>query len=392
MKKRSFHLSLILIWTVLFFCGVAAAQQNNVIVPNVEGISQGIAAQILRTAGLQPQVQQSANSGTLVIRQDPRPGSLLPMGSEVLLVTDVRTPVTQAVSESRSVATTQTMSVSRSVPIQTSSTGTSPAPLSQITTGTNVSVTPLTTTQQATQAGQYAVTQDSMNFIIARQPQQAPANQYLLVETTAKRYPVWYPRAYLQNQGQAAALTTSQMPTTTLTPQVQPLVQSSVSPYLVQVQSVAQQRSPEWYTVPQGWSTSQAWTTQQTAPTQYQYVQVTPQMSQQGYSATQQTRQTQYVWTTQQTWPTQQGYSTTYSVQPLYGQYQVMVSGAVPVPNVMRLRQADAIFAIQKAGLVIGNILLMQNAQAGAGLVINQSPRPRSIVQSGTRVDLWVAN
>ena len=176
MKKRTFHLSLILIGIVLFFCGAAVAQQSNVIVPNVEGISQGIAAQILRTAGLQPQVQQSANSGTLVIRQDPRPGSLLPMGSAVLLVTDVRTPVTQVVPESRSLPA-----------VQSTTTGTSPAFSSQRTTGTNVSVVPLTTTQPATQVEQYTVTQDSMNFIIARQPQQAPANQYLLVETTAKR-------------------------------------------------------------------------------------------------------------------------------------------------------------------------------------------------------------
>ncbi len=360
MKQRLRYLSFILVWTVLFFCGVAAAQQNNIIVPNVEGVSQGIAAQILRTAGLQPSIQGS-NSGTLVVRQEPHPGSLLPSGGEVVLFT--ATAATQAIPASRSVPTTQTVS------IQTSAPAISTLPSTQRTVGTNIQVTPLTTTLPSTQAVTYSpVTTDSMNFIIARHPQQAPANKYLLTETTFKRYPIWYPRTYLQNQELTTALTTTiQPPGTTFTSQVQPFAQSSVSPYLLQMQPVPQQHPSQWYAVPQGWSTSQAWTTPQTG-------------------------QIQYVQPMQQTWPTQQGYSTPYSTLPVYTQNQMMVTGPVPVPNVMRMHQADAIFAIQKAGLVVGNVILVQNAQTGARLVINQSPRSRSIVPAGARVDLWIAN
>lgn len=347
---------------IFFWAGVGAAQQNNVIVPNVEGIAQGVAAQILRTAGLQPRVRQSANSGTLVVRQEPGPGYLLPIGSEVLLVTDTMSPATQAVP------------ASRNVPAQTSApaAGLSNTPTIQRNTGTNVSVTPVTTTtrSQAPQPGQSVVMQDASNFILVQQPQQTPANQYLLTETTPKRYPAWYPRAYLPNQGQATTVRTGQTQAGTLTPQVQPLVQSSVSPYLIQMQPVPQQRSSDWYAVPQGWAASQqAWKTQQTG-------------------------QTQQVWTTQQqTWAFRQGYSTGFATQqPVYVQNQVMNTEAVPAPNVTRLSQADAMLAIQKAGLVVGNVTLVQNAQTGAGFVAQQSPRPRSIVRTGSRVDLWIAN
>lgn len=333
--------------------GAAIAQQNNVIVPNVEGIPSGTAAQILRTAGLQPRVQQSANSGALVARQDPRPGYLLPIGSEVLLVTNTMIPAAQAAP------------VSRNVAIQVPSTEISPAPPVQSTmgatpvySGTNVSVTPLTTTtvQSSSQPGQYVVMRDSMNFIIAQQPRQAPANQYLLAETTPKRYPIWYPRAYLENQGQTTPLTTSQMPTTTRTSQIQPLTQSSVSPYLIQMQQpVPQQQYSEWYAVPQGWVTSHAWTGQHTGQAQ-------------------------------------QGYAITSSTQPVYVQNQRVSTGSVPVPNVMQLSQTNAMFAIQKAGLLVGKINLMQNVRTGTGLVIKQSPRPRSLVPPGTPIDLWVAD
>lgn len=375
MKKRSLRLSFVLVWMVLFFCGVAAAQQGSVIVPNVEGISQGIAAQILRAAGLQPSVQ-SSNSGTLVIRQEPHPGSLLPSGSEVVLYTASSTPAATSSSASSGIApstpTTFSQPVTRILPttitppaVETTSTGTSASPATfSRNTGVNVYVTPLTSAPQTTQSTGYQVTRDSMNFIIARQPQQAPANPYLLTETTAKRYPVWYPRQFLELSAQTATMTT-QSQTVTLTPQVQSFSQSSISPYLLTTTPATQQRSSEWYALPQGWSTPQGW------------------MTSQGVMMPQ----------TQQTWPVQQSYYyTTSSPQTMPVQTQIMGIGSVPVPNVMRLRQADAMFAIQKAGLTVGNIMLMQNTQTGAGLVMNQSPRPRSIVQTGARVDLWIAN
>ncbi|GAK60241.1 hypothetical protein U27_00132 [Candidatus Vecturithrix granuli] len=378
MKKRSLHLSFVLVWTILFFCGVAAAQQSSVIVPNVEGISQGIATQILRAAGLQSSVQSSANIGTLVVRQDPYPGSLLPSGSEVVLYTVSSTPATTSSPASSGIApstpTTFSQPATRTIPgtfsrpaTGTASTTTSAPPVtSSRNMGVNVYVAPLASTApQTTQSTSYQVTRDSMNFIIARQPQQASASPHLLTQTTAKRYPIWYPREYLEQSAQIGTVMT-QSQTATLTPQVQTFSQSSVSPYLLTITPASQQRSSEWYALPQGWSTPQSWTTSQGM--------MTPQI--------------------QQTWATpQQGYYyTTSSQQTLSVQPQMMGISSVPVPNVMRLRQADALFAIQKAGLMVGNIMLMQNAQTGAGMVINQSPRPRSIVQTGARVDLWIAN
>lgn len=377
MKKHSFHLSLVLVWAVFFFCEVGVAQQNTVIVPNVEGISQGIAAQILRAAGLQPSVQSSANSGTLVGRQEPHPGSLLPPGSEVVLYMENITPATISASASREIApsipATSSLPATRILPttVTQPATGTTSTSISVPPTtfdrniGVNVYVAPLTSAApQMTQSTGYRITQDSMNFIIARQPQQAPANPNLLTETTVKRYPIWYPRQFLEQSAQTEAVIT-QSQITTLTPQVQTLSQSPVSPYLLTTTPASQQRSSEWYALPQGWSTPQSWTTSQGG--------LTPQ--------------------TQQTWPVQQGYYyTTSSPQTVTVQTQTIGIGSVPVPNVVRLRQADATFAIQKAGLVVGNILLVQSAPAGSGTVINQSPRPRSIVQTGARVDLWIAN
>ena len=366
MKKRSLHLSFVLLWTVLFCCAVAAAQQSSVIVPNVEGVSQGIAAQILRAAGLQPSVQSSANSGSLVVHQDPHPGSLRPSGSSVVLYTESVTPGTISSSASREIPATDSQPVIRIIPGTFSqpttgraSIGTTAPPVI-VSRSTGVNVYAASTAPRTIQNTGYQITQDSANFIIARQPQQSPINRYLLTETTAKRYPIWYPRQYLELSAQTGTVTT-QSQAAAVTSRVQAIPQSSVSPYLLTTVPASQPRAWEWYALPQGWSTPQGWTTSQGV--------LTP-----------------------QTWTVSQGYSYTISSpQTMFVQTQTISLGAVPVPNVMRLCQADAMFAIQKAGLMVGNLILVQSAQTGSGVVVNQSPRPRSIAQTGARVDIWIA-
>ena len=66
-------------------------------------------------------------------------------------------------------------------------------------------------------------------------------------------------------------------------------------------------------------------------------------------------------------------------------------TSTVPIPYLVRLYQQDAITAITKAGLAIGNIIRVQSAQVGAGIVVRQSPQPRALVPAGTAVNLWVA-
>jgi hypothetical protein len=84
--------------------------------------------------------------------------------------------------------------------------------------------------------------------------------------------------------------------------------------------------------------------------------------------------------------------STNLSVLRQSIQTQRFLPGAVPVPNVMRLRREDATFAIQKAGLSVGNIIRVQHPQWRSGLVMQQSPRARAVVPTGTQIHLWVTN
>ncbi|PIE33483.1 hypothetical protein CSA56_11815 [candidate division KSB3 bacterium] len=65
------------------------AQEGNVIVPNVEGVAQDIAAYILSTAGLQPQVTHRRGRSPLIVQQEPKAGLLVPLGTSVRISTDV---------------------------------------------------------------------------------------------------------------------------------------------------------------------------------------------------------------------------------------------------------------------------------------------------------------
>lgn len=65
----------------------AEIQRTKVVVPNVGGISQDVAAQILQTVGLKARVQHASSRSLLVVKQEPVPGTLLSVGSEVVLST-----------------------------------------------------------------------------------------------------------------------------------------------------------------------------------------------------------------------------------------------------------------------------------------------------------------
>ena len=135
--------------------GIVYAQQGEVIVPNVTGIKQELAIQILRTTGLQAQIQNMSHSSDIIVQQSPQPGIYLSMGSVVTLVS------TSVFKESSASWSSQQQN--------------------QITTYPSPSFQPAQT------ASVY-------------QLYQVPASQYWVGQTQVKRYPIWYPKQFLPQQ------------------------------------------------------------------------------------------------------------------------------------------------------------------------------------------------
>jgi beta-lactam-binding protein with PASTA domain len=348
MKNLYFFSLLVLSICSLGMSGGMKTQQSPVIVPNVEGITLEIAAQTLRTVGLQPRFQSSSNLSAIVVGQHPRPGVSLPMGGEVFLSTNIGTEPTQSLSTTRTLRQTPAVSTRSGITPEGVSTS-NIAGATVHNTGTNVSITPLQTPQQSSQVSRSPTSLSAGQSTILYQPPQRAASQYFIAETKPRFYPAWYPRRFVSQSTAQSIIsqTSAESVKIAVQPQIQSQVtrQASISAY--SVLDTEPQAYLSWY--PKKFLARQE-------SSQSQIV-----LSQEG--------QQQKVEIVQP--------STTY---------------AVPVPNLLRLRREDALFAITKAGLSVGNISLVQSSQERAGIVLKQSPRARAIVPAGTRVDLWIVN
>ncbi len=85
----------------------SVAAQDKVIVPNMAGIPQDVAAHQLQIAGLKPVVQFDRNRSTIVTQQRPQPGTLVPLGSEVIIDTGVITTQMHTLTESQDASRSQ---------------------------------------------------------------------------------------------------------------------------------------------------------------------------------------------------------------------------------------------------------------------------------------------
>lgn len=85
----------------------SVAAQDKVIVPNMAGIPQDVAAHQLQIAGLKPVVQFDRNHSTIVTQQRPQPGTLVPLGSEVIIATGVITTQMHTLTESQDASRSQ---------------------------------------------------------------------------------------------------------------------------------------------------------------------------------------------------------------------------------------------------------------------------------------------
>ncbi len=334
MKTIHCFFSFVIIICLLGSINAGYAQQGSVIVPNVEGIRQEVAAQLLRIAGLQPKMQGSIDPSAVVVDQEPRPGVSLPAGSQVALIAGT---VLQTTESSR------TLQISSSDFSGTSGITSLASGGAIITLGSGVTVMPLDTSSQLTSRS--IVSSQSAQYGAYSQIQRMPVTPYFLADTRLKRYPVWYPRNHLpqafpqDSQGTVQVRNTGQIQTFSDEDQMM----SNVAPH--------------WYG---GWYYPQAWTSQRRAA-------IT------GSGTTIQSTS-----------------STIQNVQTVQIHTQQSSTGVLPVPNLMRLREADAVAAIQKAGLAVGTVTRSQDSQWPSGLVMQQSPRARAIVQAGTKVHLWV--
>ncbi len=309
--------------------GAVNTEQNTVIVPNVEGITLEVAAQILRTVGLQSRFQNSSSPSAIVVRQDPRPGFSLPTGGEVVLSTGAATGTSQESTGSRTLQYIPSASSQSGVPV--------------MNTGTNVYVAPRQITQQSSRVLAYQSPQGGQSQILY-QPPQPRISRYLVAETKPRFYPGWYPRQFLTpvSPQELGSRLQSESMRIAIQPQVNP--QAPVSPYFVP--DTEPQVYPLWYPevfLPQDRSQDSVILSQ---PEEQQWL----------------------------------------------GVFEVSSTHAVPVPNLLRLRQEDANSAINKAGLALGNVTRVQSSQVRPGIVVKQSPQARAIVPAGTKVDLWIAN
>ncbi len=336
MKRRSCFFVCIVLLSVFGVIHAGNAQGGSVIVPNVEGIAQDVAAQIIRTAGLQPLLQSASNMSALVTGQDPRPGLSVAAGSEVLLTTGE-----------------EVIDGPRTAP-------TMPAPPAQpeqqiVTRAGEVTITPAApSAQQPAPPAQHVVTAAASTtlavseFRIFARPIQAPVTPNFLVDAKAKRYPPWYPKAFLSA---GAARKIGQQTTIQATGATN---QIAVFSHIPARQSGMENVTPPWH---EGWYYPQRWTKRgRTASSQV--VSATP--------------------------------SRTPSIQSADVHVTQKITGRVLVPRVLRLHEADAAYAIKKAGLKVGTITRVSHPQLKAGIVVEQAPQGKAFVEAGTAVHVWV--
>lgn len=196
---------------------------------------------------------------------------------------------------------------------------------------TNVSVSPSQTTWQTSEVLAYPASAPEGKSTIFYQPPQRPISHYFVANTKPRFYPAWYPKRFLTVVSPQGAASTQQAEGMTITAQPQAADQTESQSNL-------------------------AW---------HPKVFVSQEGVQESGVLSQSDRQV--------------------------GVFAVSTTPAVPVPNLVRLRQEDATAAIKKAGLSVGKISHMQSSQVRSGLVLQQIPRARAIVPAGTEVQLWIA-
>lgn len=338
MKHSIFVCALILSLFSFGMKGGSQAQQDIVVVPNVEGISWELASQILHNAGLEPQ-GMSATLSALVARQHPRPGMELPQGSVVVLFPEranqvasqdvyTDTPSSITASSDPRIGVRPTM-----VPSFSPEDGT-------ITERMAVTVTPQSQTTVGIQAQSHIQTgtMQQGQSTIFYEPIQPRLTPYFVQNQIPRFYPTWYPKKFIP-------ATASQDP-----------------------MAIMQQRQPTSIGQPQTVYTITVMPTTPAATGQASVL----------YFPKVGTGQ-ESIWAIQSDTPTR------------VGLIETSTSPAVSVPNVIRLHQQDAASALTKAGLLTGTVLLVDSIQVRPGYVIDQSPKARQLVPYGTQIQLWVA-
>jgi len=342
MKNFSLFGLIVLSICSLGMTGVVNPQPDTVIVPNVEGVTVVAAAKMLQTMGLQPLFRISTGLSAIVVWQDPRPGVSLPAGGEVILSTGTLPKTTTASTGTRTLQQIPAIAPQPGTPatgVSTSNVTGTPG----LNTSLKVSVTP-SQSPQGNQVLAYSVSRSGGQAQILYQPPQPRLNRYVVADTTPRFYPAWYPKQFLTQVNPPATSSVPQSESMRITVWPQVPQQPAVSPYVVP------SPEPRFYL---------AWYPREFA---------SPEGSQSQIAVSQP------------------------YVQQRVGVLAISTTPAVPIPYLLRLYQQDAITAITKAGLSIGNIIRVQSAQVGAGIVLKQSPQPRALVPAGTPVDLWVAN
>jgi beta-lactam-binding protein with PASTA domain len=412
--------------------GDMQSSQHMIIVPNVEGVTLEVAAFLLRSAGLQPQLPAAAQSA-VVVRQDPRPGFRLAPGSSVVLSTDLVAQQPRqivSVDSQRSIVAVNSGSQIASGP----GTPASNMPQGQafLTGGTMVMVTP----QQPTIGQQ---NQQSIQGTALSPPTYARVVQNQIPGSSL----AWYPKQFLSGAPQGSmTITTPSQPSATMT-QTQ-TANSRLAWYPKQFLAGTAPQNPGTMARPSQQSTIMipnqpssplAWYPKQflqgTAP-QGSMAITTPAQPAPIITQTQ-TSGSYLAWYPKQFLPQTASHQSTITVQPLHtsstmqvdsatiprqstvqyypsvaeiqgasssvtststvrvGVYQASLSPAVLVPNVIRLSQQDAAAAIARVGLSVSSVTFVDSAQVRSGYVVRQSPQGRRLAQQGGAVHLWIA-
>lgn len=289
--------------------GADASAQENVIVPNVSGIPHDVAAHLLRIAGLRPIVKFDAQRSLIITQQQPKPGTLVIAGSDVILSTGAAAEAQAAIQSMQAVQpeTSYVTVIPQNEPVRSVTVQAAPQPVTQ---------------------------------------QSAPK--------TTSGLP-WYPKKFLSPSSDV------QTPNLLRSRIMSSGGQSNIlgaTPYSQrQAQPVILRSARGWQ---EGWYV-QGWEPNNTAAMNAPST---------GNS----------------------------SIQGGDGRSSIQAAGAtssgdvVIVPYILYLSASDAATALYKAGLNVGAIVAVNDPQAQRGVVTQQSPAARSLVQRGTSVQLWVAN
>jgi len=320
------------LWTVWGIPAVADAQEGKVIVPNVEGISQDVAAEILRTVGLHPQVVHKRGHSPIIVQQEPKPGLLVPVGTTITVSTAA--PATAVVPG-------ETQPYSQGIAA------------SQETSSIQGHVPGVQSSVKSTSEGQ------------------------------ATSYLPWYPKKFRsQTQPTSRVFRIENL----AHPSPRNILQANSAPGTPRMSVLVSQAG--WQA---GWSISNGNSVpavRSTPGTGYLLqagpAPETPRMSilvsQEGWQAG---------WSTPNGNPVPTARSTPETGMTIKSTPENSVA-VISVPYVIRLQQRDASEALSRIGLAAHIIERVQDTQLKAGIVLRQFPVAGSVVPVGTYVNLWV--